>query len=170
MPVEATLHRAAEELTLGDLASVLRARQRLAGLVGSYPTRLDLRDKLAAVYRLLGNTVQAGRWSYLSEVRDDAELWAFEHAYKTPMARLTALNWTGGENAADTETSRTRLMELHRAVTAQIQAELVVAEQQEPRRSWVTGTLIALGLVLLAVLVVTGAITVVQFGYRILVA
>jgi hypothetical protein len=170
MPVEVTLHRAAEELTRGDLASVLRARQRLAGLVGTYPTRLDLRDKLAAVYRLLGNTVQAGRWSYLSEVRDDVELRAFERAYKTPVARLTALNWTGGENAADTETARTRLMDLHRAATAQIQDELVIAEQEAPSRSWVTCALIALGLALLAVLVVTGAITVVQWGYRILVA
>jgi hypothetical protein len=170
MPVEVTLHRAAEELTRGDLASVLRARQRLAGLVGTYPTRLDLRDKLAAVYRLLGNTVQAGRWSYLSEVRDEVELLAFEHAYKTPVARLTALNWTGGEDAADTETARARLVELHRAATAQIQDELVVAERSEPSRSWVACALTALGLALLAVLVVTGAITLVQLGYRILVA
>jgi cytochrome c-type biogenesis protein CcmH/NrfG len=169
MPVEVTLHRAAEELTRGDLASVLRARQRLAGLVGTYPNRLDLRDKLASVYRLLGDTAQAGRWSYLSEVRDDVELRAFEHAYKTPVARLTALNWTGGENAADTETARTRLVELHRAATAQVQDELVVAEAREPGRSWVTCALIALGLALLVVLVVTGAITAVRFGYRILV-
>jgi hypothetical protein len=170
MPVEVTLHRAAEELTRGDLASVLRARQRLAGLVGTYPTRLDLRDKLAAVYRLLGNTVQAGRWSYLSEVRDEVELLAFEHAYKTPVAQLTALNWTGGENAADTETARARLVELHRAATAQIQDELIVAERSEPSRSWVGCALTAQGLALLAVLVVTGAITLVQLGYRILVA
>ncbi|MFD9741686.1 DUF6584 family protein [Umezawaea sp. NPDC059074] len=169
MAVEVTLHRAAEELTRGDLASVLRARQRLAGLVGTYPNRLDLRDKLAAVYRLLGNTVQAGRWSYLSEVRDDVELLAFEHAYKTPVARLTALNWVGGESAADTDTARTRLMALHRAATEQIQDELVVAEK-EPGRSWVACALIAFGLAVLAVLIVTGAITVVQFGYRILVS
>ena len=135
MAVEVTLHRAAEELTRGDLASVLRARQRLAGLVGTYPNRLDLRDKLAAVYRVLGNTVQAGRWSYLSEVRDDVEVLAFEHAYKTPVARLAALNWVGGESAADTETARTRLMAVHRAATEQIQDELVVAER-EPGRSW----------------------------------
>jgi len=169
MAVEVTLHRAAEELTRGDLASVLRARQRLAGLVGTYPNRLDLRDKLAAVYRLLGNTVQAGRWSYLSEVRDDVEVLAFEHAYKTPVARLTALNWVGGESAADTDTARTRLMALHRAATEQIQDELVVAEK-EPGRSWVACALIAFGLAVLAVLIVTGAITVVQFGYRILVS
>ncbi len=169
MPVEVTLHRAAQELTRGDLASVLRARQRLAGLVGTYPTRLDLRDKLAAVYRLLGNAVQAGRWSYLSEVRDDVEVLAFHHAYKTPVARLTAMNWTGGEGAAETETARTRLMALHQAATEQIQDELVVAEQ-EPSRSWIACALIALGLAVLAVLIVTGAITVVRFGYRILVA
>ena len=170
MPVEVTLHRAAEELTRGDLASVLRARQRLAGLVGTYPNRLDLRDKLAAVYRVLGNAVQAGRWSYLSEVRDDVEVLAFEHAYKTPVARLTALNWTGGEDAAETETARTRLMLLHRAATEQIQDELVAAEAVEPSRSWLTCALIAVGLAVLAVLVVVGAVTTVRFGYRILVA
>ncbi|HEX6342011.1 DUF6584 family protein [Umezawaea sp.] len=169
MPVEVTLHRAAEELTRGDLASVLRARQRLAGLVGTYPHRLDLRDKLAAVYRVLGNTVQAGRWSYLSEVRDDLEVLAFEHAYKTPVARLTALNWTGGEDAAETATARARLMALHRATTEQIQDELAVAEG-EPGRSWVACALIALGLAVLAALVVIGAITAVGFGYRILVS
>ncbi|WNV90026.1 DUF6584 family protein [Umezawaea sp. Da 62-37] len=170
MPVEVTLHRAAEELTRGDLANVLRARQRLAGLVGSYPTRLDLRDKLAAVYRVLGNGVQAGRWSYLSEVRDAVEVIAFEHAYKTPVARLTALNWVGGENAAETETARTRLMALHRAATEQIQDELTVAEQQQPGRSWVTCALMAVGLAITALLIVMGAITVVRFGYRMLVA
>ncbi|MFC0063545.1 DUF6584 family protein [Umezawaea endophytica] len=168
MPVEVTLHRAAEELTRGDLASVLRARQRVAGLVGTYPNRLDLRDKLAAVYRVLGNTAQAGRWSYLSEVRDDVEVLAFEHAYKTPVARLTALNWTGGEDAAETETARTRLMLLHRAATEQIQDELVVAEAEQPARSWLTCALIALGLAVLAVLVVVGAVTAVGYGYRIL--
>lgn len=169
MPVEVTLHRAAEELTRGDLASVLRARQRLAGLVGTYPNRLDLRDKLAAVYRVLGNPVQSGRWSYLSEVRDELEVLAFEHAYKTPVARLTALNWTGGEDAADTDLARTRLMALHQAATEQIQDELVVAEQ-EPERSWIACALIAIGLAVLAFLIVIGAITAVRYGYRILVA
>ncbi|MCS7480132.1 hypothetical protein NZH93_25025 [Umezawaea endophytica] len=140
----------------------------MAGLVGTYPNRLDLRDKLAAVYRVLGNTAQAGRWSYLSEVRDDVEVLAFEHAYKTPVARLTALNWTGGEDAAETETARTRLMLLHRAATEQIQDELVVAEAEQPARSWLTCALIALGLAVLAVLVVVGAVTAVGYGYRIL--
>jgi hypothetical protein len=168
MPVEVTLHRAAEELTRGDLASVLRARQRLAGLVGTYPWRLDLRDKLAAVYRVLGNSVQAGRWSYLSEVRDDAELAAFEHAYKTAVARLTALNWVGGEDATDTETARTRLLELHLAAKEEIQEQLAAAPK--PRRSSVSAALIGIGLLLLAVLVVTGAITLVSFLYRMLVA
>jgi hypothetical protein len=170
MPVEVTLHRAAEELTRGDLASVLRARQRLAGLVGTYPNRLDLRDKLAAVHRVLGDTAQAGRWSYLSEVRDDVEVLAFEHAYKTPVARLAALNWTGGEAAAETESARTRLVLLHRAATEQIQDELVVAEQEEPSRSWLSCALIAVGLAVVAVLIVIGAITAVGYGYRILVA
>jgi hypothetical protein len=140
----------------------------VAGLVGTYPSRLDLRDKLAAVYRVLGDTVQAGRWSYLSEVRDEAEVAAFEHAYKTAVARLTALNWVGGEAAADTETARTRLMALHLAAKEEIQEQLAVAPT--PRRSSVSAALIGLGLILLAVLVAMGAITLVSFVYSMLVA
>ncbi|WP_246291785.1 DUF6584 family protein [Lentzea indica] len=95
MPVELTLHKAAEELRRGDLASVLRARQRVAGLVGTYPHRLDLRERLAEVYRTLGQPAQAGRWTYLSEERDPEETQAFERAYRRAEARLGALSWQG---------------------------------------------------------------------------
>ncbi|MFD7653162.1 DUF6584 family protein [Actinosynnema sp. NPDC059797] len=164
MPVELTLHKAAAEVARGDLASVLRARQRLIGLVTSYPDRLDLRDRLAEVYRVLGDAAQAGRWSYLSEDRDEAEVAAFERAYRTPMARLTALNWTGGERAAGTRTARERLVALHSAANVQLREELLVADDRDS--SWAANALVLLGLVVALLCFVVGAVTIVMSAYR----
>lgn len=164
MPVELTLRRAAEEVERGDLASVLRARQRLVGLVTSYPDRLDLRDRLASVYRLLGDAAQAGRWSYLSEVRDEAEVAAFERAYRTPMARLAAMNWVSGEAGAATETARQRLVALQEAANDQLRAELSVADDRDS--SWGTNVLVLVGLVIVLLCFVVGAVTLVMWVYR----
>ncbi|WP_461121660.1 DUF6584 family protein [Saccharothrix stipae] len=164
MPVELTLRRAAEEVERGDLASVLRARQRLVGLVTSYPDRLDLRDRLASVYRLLGDAVQAGRWSYLSEVRDEAELAAFERAYRTPLSRLEAMNWAGAEAGAATRTARERLAALQAEANAQLRAELAVADDRDS--SWRTNVLVLLGLVIVLLCFVVGAVTLVVWIYR----
>ncbi|WP_367136121.1 DUF6584 family protein [Saccharothrix sp. HUAS TT1] len=164
MPVELTLQRAAEEVARGDLASVLRARQRLVGLVSSYPDRLDLRDRLASVYRLLGDAAQAGRWSYLAEVRDEAEVAAFERAYRTPLARLEAMNWVGGEAGAVTETARRRLVALQSAANDQLRAELSVADDRDS--SWRTNALVLAGLVIALLCFVVGAVTLVMWVYR----
>jgi hypothetical protein len=164
MPVELTLRKAAEEVERGDLASVLRARQRLIGLVTSFPDRLDLRDRLAAVCRLLGDAAQAGRWSYLSEVRDEAEVAAFERAYRTPLARLEALNWVSGESGAATPTARERLVALQSASNAQLRAELAVADDRDS--SWGTNALVLLGLVVVLLCFVVGAVTLVMWVYR----
>lgn len=75
---EETLARVAADLELGRLSM---ARQRLRGLVGSQPQRLDLREQLADLYRREGLLGQAGRWSYLSETVDPIELRAFEREY-----------------------------------------------------------------------------------------
>ncbi|XVS63336.1 DUF6584 family protein [Actinosynnema sp. CA-299493] len=164
MPLELTLHKAAEELERGDLASVLRARQRLVGLVGSYPDRLDLRERLAEVYRLLGDAAQAGRWSYLSQVRDEAETAAFERAYRTPLARLTAMNWSSGEAGASTETARERLVALRNAANDQLHAELSVADDRDS--SWRTNVFVLMGMVIVLLCFVVGAVTLVMWVYR----
>ncbi|MEJ2859074.1 MULTISPECIES: DUF6584 family protein [unclassified Saccharothrix] len=162
MPVELTLRKAAEELERGDLASVLKARQRLSGLVATYPDRLDLRERLAAVYRVLGDAAQAGRWSYLSEHRVEAEVAAFERAYRTPQARLAALNWVGGEDT--TETARVRLAALRSAVSEELRARLAVADDRDS--SWPANVLVLLGLVVVLLCFVIGAVTVVVWVYR----
>jgi hypothetical protein len=66
------------------------ARKRLRDPVHANPTRLDLREQLAAMYREIGEPSQAGRWSFLSQERTDRELSAFEKAYGSnePQTRL----------------------------------------------------------------------------------
>ncbi|GAA3879018.1 hypothetical protein GCM10022243_49660 [Saccharothrix violaceirubra] len=164
MPVEHTLRKAAEEVDRGDLASVLRARQRLVGLVTTYPDRLDLRARLAGVYRLLGDPVQAGRWSYLGEDRYDAEVAAFERAYRTPKARLAALNWATGANGIPSETARVRLAALQSEVSAQLRREIAVADDRDS--SWTVNVLVLLGLVLALLCFVVGAVTLVLWAYH----
>ena len=51
MAVDDTLRRVEADLARGDLHM---ARQRLRGLVGSFPTRLDLRERLAEACRATG--------------------------------------------------------------------------------------------------------------------
>lgn len=164
MPVELTLHKAAEELRRGDLASVLRARQRLAGLVGTYPSRLDLRSRLAAAYRVLGQQAQAGRWNYLSDDRDPLETAAFERAYRTPTQRLQALCWSGTLDDAPTETARSRLTALRADARAHLQMELDATPQQET--SWLACLLVVFGGTLVVVCFVLGVVTVAQFLWK----
>ena len=102
------MRRVQEDVAAGRLSM---ARQRLRGLVGSYPQRLDLREQLAELYRREGILSQAGRWSFLSESRDREELRAFEREYADHVARMRAVGWRGPEDAAG-ELARERLAAL----------------------------------------------------------
>lgn len=92
-----TQRRIAEDLAAGNVAM---ARQRLRGLVGSYPERQDLRVQLAAVYRMEDNLGQAGRWSFLSDDADPQELAAFARAYPDPVERMRVVGWRSPESDA----------------------------------------------------------------------
>ena len=71
------------------------ALQRLRTLIAIDPNDLAVRDALASVYRLTGNLVEAGRWSFLvAEVRPE-EMAAFERANPSPWLRLRLLRYTG---------------------------------------------------------------------------
>jgi hypothetical protein len=164
MPVELTLNKAAEELRRGDLANVLRARQRLAGLVGTYPHRLDLRDRLAEVYRVLGEPAQAGRWTYLSDDRDPGETLAFERAYRRAGVRLVALSWTGRLDDAPTETARTRLESLYLEARVELQHELDATPREET--SWGACLVVMVGGTFVIVCFLLGIVTLVQFLWK----
>lgn len=164
MPVERTLHKAAEELQRGDLASVLRARQRVAGLVGTFPQRLDLRERLAEVYRVLGQPAQAGRWTYLSDERDPGELLAFERAYRRADSRLVALSWQGRVDEAPTETARTRLASLYQEARVELQHDLDATPSEET--SWGACLIVMAGGTFVLVCFLLGIVTLVQFLWK----
>lgn len=86
------LERVAVDLSRGHTAPAI---QRLSSLIHLDPTDLDLRRRLADVHRMVGNWVEAGRWSYLFVDADPLETSAFERAYPSPLRRLHALRWPG---------------------------------------------------------------------------
>ncbi len=94
------------------------ARQRLRGLVSSYPSDLQVRCCLGEIYRLYGDTAEAGRWTYLQADRDPAETAAFEARYPNAVARMIALAWRGPEDVAATGFARTALAEVRKAASA----------------------------------------------------
>lgn len=100
MALSDTLARVQEDLAAGRIPV---ARQRLRGLVTSFPADLTVRRQLAQIYRLYGDPAEAGRWSYLEEDRDPQEASAFEKRYRTPARRMKALAWHGPESLAGSE-------------------------------------------------------------------
>ncbi|WNM43269.1 hypothetical protein RMN57_00395 [Kitasatospora sp. CM 4170] len=115
MTVESTLARVEADLRAGRIPV---ARQRLRGLVTSYPADLTVRRRLAEVYRLYGERVEAGRWAYLDEDRDPAEIAAFEARHTDPLDRMAAIAWRGPEASASTEAARARLAGLRETASA----------------------------------------------------
>ncbi|MFJ1808183.1 MULTISPECIES: DUF6584 family protein [unclassified Streptomyces] len=106
MPLRDTLARADADLAAGRVPV---ARQRLRGLVSSFPDDLTLRRRLAEVYRLYGEPAEAGRWMYLEQDRDPAETSAFEARYGTAPQRMRALAWHGPESLAPSPFAREQL-------------------------------------------------------------
>ncbi|ALO11022.1 hypothetical protein AQF52_5428 [Streptomyces venezuelae] len=112
MPLSNTLDRVDADLAAGR---VPMARQRLRGLVSSYPYDLTLRRRLAEVYRLYGDAAEAGRWMYLEEDRDADETAAFEARYLSPAWRMKVLAWRGPEALAGTAVAEERLVAVRTA-------------------------------------------------------
>ncbi|MFE5089121.1 DUF6584 family protein [Streptomyces sp. NPDC056638] len=97
MALKETLEHVDADLAAGR---VPMARQRLRGLVSSYPHYPALRRRLADIYRMYGDPAEAGRWTYLEEDRLPEEVAAFEKRYRDPVRRMRALAWQGAESAA----------------------------------------------------------------------
>jgi hypothetical protein len=87
----------AKEQVLAKVAADLRrghvhpAMQRLASLTAAYPDDLALRAQRAALYRQVGNLVEAGRWGFLTEDVTVPEIGAFEKAHPGAWRRLLVL-------------------------------------------------------------------------------
>lgn len=117
MPVRETLARVEADLAAGRVPV---ARQRLRGLVASFPHDLTLRRRLAEVYRLYGDAAEAGRWMYLEADRNADETAAFEARYGSPRWRMKALAWRGPEAEAATAFAQEQLVAVRTACAKEL--------------------------------------------------
>ena len=117
MPLRETLARVDADLAAGRVPV---ARQRLRGLVSSFPSDLILRRRLAEVYRLYGDAAEAGRWMYLEEDRHADETVAFETRYGSPGWRMKALAWRGPEALATTSFAEGQLVAVRTACAEEL--------------------------------------------------
>jgi Family of unknown function (DUF6584) len=152
------LDRVAVDLARGHTQPAI---QRLSSLVTAHPMDLDLRRRLAAVHRRVGNLIEAGRWSYLQPDADEAEVQAFERAYPTSAAQLHALRWPGPASSAPTSYARRRLAKLV-AATGRHPSEAIAPQRRRLRPSPIA-LAVALTALIGAVFVVVGAVTVVAW-------
>lgn len=161
--MERTLARVDEDLRTGDVAM---ARTRLESLVRSLPHRLEARERLADVCRLEGDLVEAGRWSYLSEHADPAEVAAFERACgDNPVRIMRGLRWPGPDEEAATEHAQARLLDVRSRAEEKAGKKLDWTDRGRdvggPWEDAVLGVGCALVVITLVALVVIGATTVV---------
>ncbi|MBO9553178.1 DUF6584 family protein [Cellulomonas sp.] len=162
MTVERTLARVDDDLRKGDVAM---ARTRLTSLVQSLPHSLDARERLAEVCRLDGDEVEAGRWSYLSEQRDTAEVAAFERACgDDPRRIMRGLRWRGAEDLAANGLAEQRLREVRSRAEAAAGKTLDWSDRgrgTEPASDRLFAVGCSAAVLVLVALVVIGAVTVV---------
>ncbi|MEU1411903.1 DUF6584 family protein [Streptomyces sp. NPDC005731] len=157
MPLRETLARVDADLAAGRVPV---ARQRLRGLVSSFPYDLTLRRRLAEVYRLYGDAAEAGRWMYLEEDRSADETAAFAVRYGSPAWRMKALAWHGPESMAATAFAEGQLAAVRTACAEQLGRSVdwedpasyrdgLEEEHEAPSEPWsVSGALAGLGCLL----------------------
>lgn len=117
MSLRETLARVDADLAAGRVPV---ARQRLRGLVSSFPYDLTLRRRLAEVYRLYGDAAEAGRWMFLEEDRSADETAAFEARYGSAGWRMKALGWRGPEAMAATSFAERQLVAVRTACAEEL--------------------------------------------------
>ncbi|WP_333774014.1 DUF6584 family protein [Streptomyces sp. IBSBF 3136] len=151
MPLRETLARADADLAAGRVPV---ARQRLRGLISSFPHDLTLRRRLAEVYRLYGDSAEAGRWMYLEDDRSAEETAAFEARYGTPGRRMKALAWHGPEANAATAFAQEQLTSVRTACAEELghpadrddpasYRDAVEEEREAPCEPWTVGGVLA---------------------------
>ncbi|MFF8639116.1 DUF6584 family protein [Streptomyces pilosus] len=151
MPLRETLARVDADLSVGRVPV---ARQRLRGLISSFPHDLTLRRRLAEVYRLYGDAAEAGRWMYLEEDRNADETAAFEARYGSPGWRMKALAWQGPEAKAATAFAEGQLVAVRTACAEELGHPVdwddpasyrddLEGEYEAPSEPWTVGGVLA---------------------------
>ncbi|MEU0057734.1 DUF6584 family protein [Streptomyces sp. NPDC006334] len=161
MSLRETLARVDADLAAGRVPV---ARQRLRGLVSSFPNDLTLRRRLAEVYRLYGDAAEAGRWMYLEEDRNADETAAFEARYASPAWRMKALAWRGPEATAGAAFAEKQLVAVRTACAEELGQPVDWEDpasyrdglegkcEEVPSEPWTVGGVLAVGGCLVGVL------------------
>ncbi len=171
VPVDRTLALVAELVAAGELVD---ARRRLRDLLGETPQRLDVRERLAEVYRLQGHPEQAGRWGFLSPDVTPAEVIAFRKAFQgDPIQIMAALAWRGSEDDAATALARDRLRvvraEAEGAAGRRLSWEAPLhGGSRRPRGGSASDVALAVGLGALLTCTLVGAVTIVTWLVRLI--
>ncbi len=115
MSLDRTLQQVEVDIRAGDLG---KARDRLHGLIVSYPDNLALRQQLAQVYWQLNFPEMAGRYWYLVEDKSEEMLQAcrrFEAQFRNdPALMLFAIKFKGDMEAIRDTYAGRLLANLHR--------------------------------------------------------
>ncbi|MBX6357656.1 MAG: hypothetical protein IRZ05_17610 [Micromonosporaceae bacterium] len=136
MPKPDVLERVAADLALGHTQPAI---QRLSSLVAAHPTDLDLRRRLARLYRMVGNRIEAGRWNYLTPGADTGELAAFERAFPSPSRRLAELRWPqrpAPRGRVWTAATARAVRRIARAAMPRVRAAWTAARAAPRNRAW----------------------------------
>ncbi len=113
MSIESTFEKVENDITSGDLG---KARDRLHGLLRTYPDNLEVRRKLGEIYWKLQYPAMAGRYWYLEEpITPEMERAhkAFEDSCgNNPIRMLDAIKFRGDFNAIRSSTAGERITRL----------------------------------------------------------
>lgn len=140
MSIESTLEKVELDIAAGDLGL---ARERLHGLIASYPYQLDLRERLAEVYWQLQYPAMAGRYWYLAN--DDLPhrrqaCARFEAVCgQDPLQILQALKFRGSLEEVSDPYARQKLQELQQQVKMRYNQEFEFTRRGRPNYRTVPG-------------------------------
>lgn len=113
MPIQLTLEKVQNDIDTGNLG---KARDRLHGLINTYPNDLGLRVKLGDIYWRLQLPEMAGRYWYLEENKSEQVQSACQFFEKTcknnPLEILRMLKFKGSLEPIKDKYSGKKLQEL----------------------------------------------------------
>jgi hypothetical protein len=169
-----TLERVEQDIAGGDYG---KARDRLHGLIVTYPNSLALRQKLGDIYWQLQYPAMAGRYWYLEEDKSPNMMAArkiFEDSCgHNPLQIVHALKFKGNLESLDSELAQNKLLTLQAQVKnkygyhVDFQQQSAESNRRSPR-SRLSGKMLAIGcgvvMVLGLALMIIGLITVINWA------
>jgi hypothetical protein len=112
MPIEITQAKIERDIRTGNLG---KARDRLHGLLVTYPDNFNLRKQLGDIYWLLQMPEMAGRYWYLEEMKDERMKTAcniFEKQFKNDPAFILLAIKFKGNTVSDPDTFACQTLEI----------------------------------------------------------